>query len=219
MDVAELVQGYLDVFIWPLLVLVLALIFRNVIRGWFSKQPESLTAGPGGVTLKWPDQSPIDDPSPDEYDAEELIEELESDIRAEIEAQVRAEIQPQVWNEVRAQADRALIEPLARRLAEARLERDYERMFNAIFGSQINLLERLRDSGPMSRPAVEGYFGAIQVVNPSLAVWNTDQYLSFLLREGLVEQADDGSYSLATNGLSFLGYLIVRGYSKGLRPN
>ena len=54
MSAADLAKDYLDVLIWPLLVVVVVLVFRKQLRQWFSRPPSRVKAGPGGVEAEWP---------------------------------------------------------------------------------------------------------------------------------------------------------------------
>ncbi len=90
----------------------------------------------------------------------------------------------------------------------------FERIYRIIFGSQIVLLEQLRDvGGAGSMELVNSIYDAAANTYPEpYSRYTREQWLDFLVTNELIEKVDD-AVSLTEPGQEFLPYITTRGYS------
>jgi len=84
-----------------------------------------------------------------------------------------------------------------------------ERTFNSIFGTQVEVLERLASATPaMTRQEISPYHHKNQQLLGN-AEYSLDQYIAYMIRTELVEidPANLDAYRLTTFGLRFLNYI------------
>lgn len=202
-----LILDYLQVFIWPVVVVIALLLFRKQIGGLLQRPPTSIQTPFG--TLNYAQQSEADEISDEE--AEDVYDE-DADFFEAIRNEVRAEVVEEI-----AGAAVAAQEEVVRELSMARLNFEFERLFNRIFGSQVFLLERLRD-GPKHEPFMDAWFNGVVEKYPTMGMtYSKESYLGFLLANGLAEEEVPGTYRITDKGRAFLGYLAFAGYDKGWR--
>lgn len=204
-----LVLDYVSVFVWPVLVIAIAIGFRHQIRSLFDRPPTALQL-PGGTRIEWAQRQQLDEPEPNPegalapYEDEDFVEALREEVRAEVQQE--------------AVQDRlAVIEHFVREQVRLQLALEFERVLNRIFGSQIRLLEWIRGAGLRADlDAVNAYFVGVQQAAPALVAWNVDQYVQFLLHNELLRREND-QYIITDKGQAFLGYLQTNGYVSGMR--
>jgi hypothetical protein len=107
--------------------------------------------------------------------------------------------------------DQKIIPVLINRLAVIQLLLSAEQIYRMIFGSQIALLKQLNTSGPVPRAQF------MSVYNNAKARWSNaytsysfDQYVGFLLNQGLIISIGDG-YAITNAGREFLKWMAETG--------
>lgn len=201
MDIAELVLDYIEVFIWPSVVIT-----AIVIVVWrFHQQIGRLIdrirrfGWMGADVAAGPLEQPMEEL------AEERIASEESH-RAELEdLQRRAGDAVGKWQDAYNQ--------LWPRLTTAELHLSYEMNYRVIYGTQISLLESLREKGSAGASLFEVFLSFQQHITAVLAVApgakpDYGAYLGFLSTAGLVgPRAGLGGYAITDYGKGFLDYL------------
>jgi hypothetical protein len=203
-----LILGYLKALIWPLLVGALVFKFRGQLGGWLARPPSAIQL-PGGSRIEWPEQQlALEEPDPEEalapYEDQDFVEALREEVRQEVAQDAE-------------QDRRAVVEHFVREQVNLQLALEFERVLNRIFGSQIRLLEWISGAGgSLAGEGMASYFAAAQQATPALLEWTLDQYLQFLVNNGLLRVEAD-RYVLTDKGQAFLGYMRTNGYVSGMR--
>ena len=127
-----------------------------------------------------------------------IVQEQESLIRADLEN--LGVLQPEK------------VELLVKHLAVTQLLLRAEHTYRIIFGSQIDLLKSLNLSGTATRVALSQFYDKAKAQFPELyAKYSFDQYLQFLLSQGLVMQTDTEHFDLTIAGKEFLKWMTEAG--------
>lgn len=125
----------------------------------------------------------------------------------------------QIALETAGMSDSQAKEYLIPMLAICRSLWTFENCYSCIFGGQIKLLQTLNQRHGRSMPMLEvnGYWITHQdQVKPILNLWTVDQYLQYLISNGLITRTID-SIQLTVKGGEFLLWLV--NYSRPLdRP-
>lgn len=194
---ATLTLEYLKALIWPSVAFTLIFIFRNNFSGLIDRLAEFSL--PGGVSGKINPQAQQQGIGPeDSIDQDENFNEL----LMEKESQITA---VQVTNT-----------ELQQKLSTAEIELDLERIYNAIFASQIDLLLKMANFESVEFAYVDDHFNKAQQASyGSLNSWTAAQYIQFLISNALIEYPVGTSVLMITlKGRVFLNYLSVRNYKK-----
>jgi hypothetical protein len=101
----------------------------------------------------------------------------------------------------------------------------FEKIWNVIYRSQIQILEYLSGSGDGSaswNDLQKRFYDPVTARDPIFALYKFPDYMSFLLRTGLVADStsgtsEDPSISIMPLGRNFLAYLVSQGYTKDMR--
>lgn len=188
---------YLKVLIWPSVAFTLIFIFRNNFSGLIDRLAEFSL--PGGVSGKINPQAQQQGIVPeDSIDQDENFNEL----LTEKESQITA---VQITNT-----------ELQQKLSTAEIELDLERIYNAIFASQIDLLLKMANFENVEFAYVDDHFNKAQQASyGALNSWTTAQYIQFLISNALIEYPVGTSVlTITLKGRVFLNYLSVRNYKK-----
>jgi len=93
-------------------------------------------------------------------------------------------------------------------LAVARLDIHFAFAYQSIFGSQIELLKRMKNNnGTATKAEVEHYFQALQDSIPEHKDKSVDEYLNFLASRNLISK-EESTISLSPWGYDFLLFLF-----------
>jgi len=79
---------------------------------------------------------------------------------------------------------------LIRHLAGSQVLTWFEKTYNTLFGSQIQLLINLK-ANPLTLEFLEDYFNGVKFKYPLLSSWDTKNYLAFLFSSKLIENKDN----------------------------
>ena len=96
----------------------------------------------------------------------------------------------------------------------------FERAYQAIYGSQIKIIEDLRRLGPsgLVYEGVAAYYQQTRLMYPALNSYPLDQYLGFLVNSGLIEISNSSENKrickITSFGIDFLEYIEVLNYTK-----
>ncbi len=203
-------QGYA----WPIIVLlVLGYWYRQNIRSFIDRLHRFKGFGLEAEAEKLAQQN-----QNNEQQIQAAVEEAEqvvSDSQSieDVREQLRSEYDSKL-NETQNNA-RDIVEALLKQLSSKELQLDFERIYHAIFGSQIALLERIMSlpSGA-SRSFLESYFHSVRANFPSIGDWDLDRYLGFLIGNGLLSFSADGYCTATSKASGFLEYISARRYNK-----
>lgn len=183
-ETAEVTLRYLEVLVWPIVALIIVLLFQEELKG-LVRNVVALRV-PGGFEAKISQQKP-----PEE--TPEISNELKKGGVAELRKTGVDESE------------------LMNRVASLQVALHFERTYNLIFGSQIRLLESLERAGPSGRTyedVVSGYQSE-GVTSIFLSSYPLKDYLGFLEVSGLVRTVDEAgrrSVEITPMGMGFLGY-------------
>lgn len=188
--VAETTLKYLEVLVWPTVVLLIVLFFQEELRHLIRNV--SALRGPGGI------EATISQPEPSK-ETPEISEELKRDGVAELRSM---------------DVDKS---ELINRLVSLQVALHFERTYNFIFGSQIRLLESLERLG-FSGQTYENIAAIYQSERATHAVFHSyplRDYLGFLENAGLVGIVSETGRRLVKitpMGIDFLEYMRAMRY-------
>ncbi len=199
-EVSKTILDYLRAIIWPSVVLFVVITFKENI----ARLIERLEEGDNPFVGKWrashassisqqQEQTPSDiEERGADADFEKIVEEKEFEISALKDNQ----------------------QELVNKLTFAEIELDFERIYNLIFASQIELLAKLGVNSPVDFPYLMNHFLGVQRANREvLKDWDIHQYLNYLFRTQLIER-NDSNISITSKGRAFLFYLSRMNYRK-----
>lgn len=102
---------------------------------------------------------------------------------------------------------------LVRQLAACQVINWFDRTYQDIFGSQIELLKKADCEGGLDNVSASNIFSQAKKQFPAiLGVWSFDQYLKYLLESNLLEQTQNG-FITTKRGSEFIKILSSSGYS------
>ena len=106
------------------------------------------------------------------------------------------------------------IDILIHELAITQLKLNFEKIYNIIFGSQINLLKKLNE-GAKHQDYVEAYAKSVIENHAEMSNWDTASYLNFLFNNTLIIFDNEKKlYALTNYGHEFLFWLLSTGNSE-----
>jgi hypothetical protein len=202
-SLAQTILDYIRALIWPSVVLTLVLFFliayEDNVRALIDAIRE--LRGPAGVGAAL---APRGQPQPPDIDEPEQVDEQQAELVALVVEEYEAQM-AQAQEQHQEQVERIINE-----LVVARLELDFERQYQWIFGSQLRALRALRDArGQLPRAALEPIYEAVR---PQLwSGFTFDTWIGYLLRvtlhSALAVAVNGGTYHITPKGRAFLGYI------------
>lgn len=202
--IANGILEYLKVLIWPLVTVILALVFYGDISSFLHR----LIKGKNPFIGEWEAS-----PAAAQAQKQENLEATEvqpaglefSQIITEKEAEISA-----LQNNS---------QQLVELLTKAQIELDFERIYNFIFFNQIELLNQINSfNGEVSFDYVNDHFLKVKQLFSSLNDWNVTQYLAFLVANKIIEYKTSvgnfGSIIITLKGKAFISYITSRNYKK-----
>jgi hypothetical protein len=205
MEWAHLGVDLIKSLAWPVVVFVIAWLFHDELR---KKIPGLTKAGPAGV----------------EFDVQRAIT-VQSSTSGELKelpglarTPPIAAIEKSIHNALQLYKPETHVDLLVRHLAQSRLEAVFERVYGAIYGSQIaGLRELAKRGGKISMAdAVKG-FDEAKSRSAFPANVTFDLWLQFLKVFNLIE-AEDNEIRMTDIGNDFLLYLSAKGLPEN-KPN
>lgn len=107
------------------------------------------------------------------------------------------------------------VSTLQKELMGKNIELDFEKIYNVIFGSQLNLLDLLTTTTTISLTNLTNYFQRVQQKNPIFVVsnWSLTDYIRFIDISKLIESVPDG-FQITLKGRMFMLYIkTIRKYN------
>lgn len=191
---------------WPIAATVIAVLFRTDIR---SVLPRIRKAGPTGVELDPVQQQNIGKADLTLSAAKQLpglvrtraVEDLERLLRQNLNAFPEDD-----------RLDWALVE-----LARSRLVAHFERVYRAIFGTQMAILRRLNEQNTITTEGAKQFY--LEHAAKHTEIYETygfDGWITFLMNENLIMQHED-KLDISPVGRDFLVYTTIKGMTE-LKP-
>lgn len=107
--------------------------------------------------------------------------------------------------------DTKTVEILIHQLAVTQLKLNFEKIYNLIFGSQINLLKKLNE-GPKHKDFIDSYCKTIIDSHDEMSRWDIRTYLNFLFDNTLIIfNEEKETYAITNYGYEFLAWLLATG--------
>jgi hypothetical protein len=199
--IAKDILEYIKVLIWPIVVLLVVFTFRANISNFLERMEEweipfvGKGKAHGALTQQ---QETINTGAV-------VVQNEGEDFNAIVAAKEK---------EITALRDNT--QQLVDKLTRAQIELDFERIYNLIFASQIDLLLKINNF-PQTEFAyiVDHYSKVQQSFITQLKDWNVTQYIQFLINNQLIEyRVDTMVVTITQKGRAFLSYLAVMNYKK-----
>ncbi|MDD3735060.1 MAG: hypothetical protein PHO31_01115 [Candidatus Pacebacteria bacterium] len=194
----ELILEFIKIIIWPGLISIFIFKFKNEIKGLINRIVSA--EFPGGIKVNLP----LEQKTPDKNIPEEIKDSIE----------IKKEFSDKELNDLQRQ-----INVLLSQINTLRTALIFERIYQTIFGSQINLLEELRLKGTngVFYEDIAAYYQQIRIKWPDLNSYPLENYLNYLINSGLVEVFFDNEKKkcrITPLGIDFLEYIKKLNYSK-----
>ncbi len=103
---------------------------------------------------------------------------------------------------------------LGKQFATVSIQLDFERIYNVIFGSQISVLDYIKDNGVATIDQLHSIFSEAKRKFPVLQGRTFKSYLEFLEIAGLISQKNGNEIHLTDKGQAFLVYIYALNYPK-----
>ncbi len=200
LEVSKNILDYLRVIVWPIVTLIGLALFKDNVAEFIDRIEEGEM--PGGVKVKAPHQElslqsdkgivqSSSEPSSDQLDI--IVKEKEVAINSLKNSQ----------------------EFLVDRLARAEIDLDFERIYNLIFSSQIELLSKLLTLSPVEFSYVEEHYRILRrTYKKAYRDWDVATYIKFLLNQKLIDIDEVARISITDKGRAFVSYLSIMNYRK-----
>lgn len=205
-----LVLEYVKVIIWPVIISGFLFYFKNNIRGLIDRI--TIIKGPGGTEIRAEQERKIEK---QEEGIEKISDEnIKKDLQVQIE-EVKKTYEEELSKEKKANTNKdKIISNLLEQLSFKSLQLEFEQIYRLIFGSQIDLLKRLRlaSSGEASKNTII-FFAFIQRLFAVFTSWTFSQYINFLLSSGFIYFNND-HYFITDKGKAFLNYIEILNYPR-----
>lgn len=201
LEFSKIVLDYIRVIIWPVTVVTIAFCFKIEISNLINR----IISGelPGFKFNATPKQE-----KKDESNLESKLQQVPDDEKNKLEELIKEK--EDVLTSVNQDNDQ-----LKKELIKKEIELDFERIYNIIFASQIDLLSKMVTLGYLGTQNVVQHFELIRrAFEPTFNGWNLQAYLQFLVAQQLIEQKDNHTIAITVKGKAFLQYLSIMNYQK-----
>jgi len=202
--IALTILEYLKVVIWPFTILLFALAFKNNIAGLIDRLSEWEIPLLGRGKAKAANEA---------FNQQENVTKKKVLTKSSDDEDVKAII---VAKESELSKLKNNNEQLIDLLTLAQIELDFERIYNIIFASQIDLILKISSFESVELAYVIDHFTKAQQAGYYvLKNWNLSGYLTFLANNNLLEIVQDQNQIVATQkGRAFIYYLSKMNYKK-----
>lgn len=207
----NLILDFTRVLTWPFIVGGFLIYFRKNIGGLVDRI--TLVKGPGGTEIRVEQQQRAEGQK--EGIGKISKEDVKNDLQSQIE-EIKKQYEDQLSKEKKASTDKdQIINHLLEQLSFKSLQLEFEQIYRLIFGSQIDLLKRLKASPYFKEPTGNTilFFVLTQRIFPIFTNWTFNQYLNFLFTTNLIYFAND-CYFITDRGKAFLAYIEILNYPK-----
>lgn len=199
-----LILEYLKILVWPIIVTVFIVYFRNEIRQLIKR----------GLNFKFPGGPEIgfgNIPSQEDQNIDKSTN--TDDINKFGEIFKKYETKIKEIGDTRQKLETELI--------NTTIYLEFERIYNMIFGSQVLLLKVLKSNQEINKlfynsENIVNYFFSIKANWPQeLQNWTAGLYMKFLMDSSLISfNGHIDQYSITDKGVAFLSYIAIRGYNE-----
>jgi hypothetical protein len=203
-----------SILTWPMVVLILGivaiLVFRRELRSLIERTERIRAPGVGiqaAARQTKPDAVGRENAS---EAAEELRRMFDNQLLIERAQLITSDLDKR---EVRGEEREKFLTRLA---AATGLMWQFETAYNAIWGSQLELLALLNTLGPQGLAGDEirpFYDGAARKFPAMYQTYGFDQWIAFLQGTQLILPKEDNRFAVTVQGREFLKYLVERGYT------
>lgn len=194
-------------FIWPGVVLIVAIIFLIIFRKPISDKIKGVkTLSKDGVVFGSPDDSTIQQVSA--QDVSDLYGSYDTQLIKEIEASIKSDLTKQKFN-----SEESKVDYLIRHLALTQLYQHFEQNYASMFGTQIKLLKMLNSQAAsrVDESYIEAYFNQVKDhYKPSFDSWTVDAYTKYLFDSSLIIQ-ENKSVGITVRGKAYLVWITKAG--------
>jgi hypothetical protein len=206
MDVLKEVLEFLVAISWPIVVLIIALMFRADLGALI---PRLKRAGPSGIEFDAAEQrkqaAEISQSNPAELKKIPGVQRTAASVG--VEQKLREAI-----NKIE-QSER--FDVVLAELASSRLETHFALTYNIIFGSQIRALRLLNErNGVVPVSEAHAYFEEVKANHGEFSDWTFEQYSNFLRVAYLIEERNNQVF-LTDIGREFLFFILKYRLSEG----
>lgn len=200
-DASKIILEYIRVLIWPAVIYLICFSFREEISLFIRR----IVAGKfAGIEVDLtPTQSMMINETSLKTKLQGVSEENKDDIQAIIDEKERA---------IATTTEQA--NDLQKKLVEKEIELDFERIYNVIYRSQIDLLFGMSGSDHYGLNFIVNHFLRENNASQAFKDWTVFQYIAFLINNSLIEQRDTHTYAITIKGKAFLQYFRIMGYQK-----
>lgn len=207
----------LAIVVWPVVIVWIAWYLRDEIKRVANRTVE---AGLSGFKFAPPASEQL--PSPPKEGVAETSSSLQPTGRgrvhefiAGVKGWLSGQLEPAAQR-VRSELDQTFgtnpsdqVEGLVYVVASLNVQLSYERNFNAIYGSQLRLMEQMIGGG-VSTDVARKFYEEAKAMFPDIYRSNTfEQWITFLVGSGLVT-VGHANYVLTQYGRGFLKYIVDR---------
>lgn len=195
----KLFLEYIKVIIYPVIISGFLFYFRDRIGGLIDRIKS--IKGPGGTEVDLEDQIKSQQKG---INAEQINLHLKQQISDEIKKEVKGEYEEKIKKMGESEQQLKTV------LTYTQIYLDFERIYRVIFGTQIELLKRLRANSSLGEAKTDSIFFFVlnQKIYPILSSWNFELYINFLLDNDLVSFQNQNDYYFITDkGRAFLVYI------------
>lgn len=199
--VSKNILEYMKVLTWPVVVLLIAWTFKSNIAQLIERMEEWDFPFIGKGKAR---SASIDQQATIKTDV--IVTQNEGDDFKAIVATKESEISALQNN----------TQQLVDKLTRAQIELDFERVYNIIFSSQIDLLLKINNFNDVEFAYLSDHFlKAQQASSETLKEWDVFMYIRFLINNQLINYNDSlSTLSITQKGRAFISYLAVMGYKK-----
>jgi hypothetical protein len=202
---ADWLLRYLDVLVWPAVVLAVAMMFKSKIADLIGNSDWIFRLPWGEATAR--QRTGQQRTTPTTADTKEFKNELE-----ELTKPIQKEYEEKYAQLIQVAGGR--INELLNKISQQDILLQFERVYNVIFGGQIDTLRILSHEVPQPWFLIEDNYARHKQKNPALRTWDVSRYYSFMITSGLMEQVpnSDNYWRATEKGKAFLEYLRIMNY-------
>ncbi|MDH7803783.1 MULTISPECIES: hypothetical protein [unclassified Rhizobium] len=189
--IADLIKG----IAWPVAATFIVFIFRKQIR---DRIKDIVSLGPTGAVLQPSNQQLQSKPTTG-------LQKTATHPLPTVQALIT-----KIEGELGNVADEERIPKLIYTLAEAQIERSYEVVWGAIFGSQILAMRRMLEGTFTMEEARALYDNDVRPHIKDPDKYSFYDWCNFLLRQNLVSSAENGQLLITEYGRDFISFIDIR---------
>lgn len=196
---------------WPLVALIIGIValglFRKALAQFLGRASQVGVAGVK-ITAKAQEQKTLEAPSQISK-ADELAAAFQSALITEVETNLRKQVDE--FSSDSSEREKMLVKVLAAH----QIALDFEKIYRAIFGSQLTMLQSLTASSSVFEDpeTYRPYYEQAKSKLPDFyGSYTFENWLSFLQSQVLITQQNQ-KIAITVRGKEFLKYLIEHGYT------